>query len=162
MHSVHDARMTAPKPAERRFYEDLVIGERRESASIRVELEPLLAFAREYDPQYFHADPEAARGSFFGEVIASGIYTMALWRKLDHQIAGDIAWICGVAWEDVRWPHAVRVGDQLRAQAECVAKRESTTRSERGVVDFRYTLLDAENRVKFTCLSINLVERRRT
>jgi acyl dehydratase len=112
------------------------------------------------DPQYFHADPEAARSSVFGEVIASGIYTMALWRKLDHEIAADIAWICGVAWEDVRWPHAVRVGDRLRARAECVAKRESAKRPERGVVDFRYTLLDAEDRVKFTCLSINLVERR--
>ena len=88
----------------RRYYDDLVVGERRESHAETVELEALLAFARTYDPQYFHADPVAARNSLFGEVIASGIYTMALWRKLDHEISGDIAWICGVAWEDVKWP----------------------------------------------------------
>ena len=100
----------------RRYYDDLVVGEKRESHEETVELDALLAFSRAYDPQYFHADPEAARNSVFGEVIASGIYTMALWRKLDHEISGDIAWICGIAWEDVKWPVAVRAGDRLRAQ----------------------------------------------
>lgn len=125
-----------------------------------MELEPLLAFAREYDPQYFHADPQAARSSIFGEVVASGIYTMALWRKLDHEIAADIAWICGVAWEDVRWPLAVRVGDSLRARAECLALRPSESKPGRGVAEFRYTLMNQRERVVFTCRSINLVERR--
>ncbi|MGI9245655.1 MAG: MaoC/PaaZ C-terminal domain-containing protein, partial [Steroidobacteraceae bacterium] len=95
----------------RRYYADLVIGEVRESRERQLELDELLAFARTYDPQYFHADPDAARGSVFGEVIASGIHTMALWRQLDHEISSDIAWICGVAWEDVKWPKAVRAGD---------------------------------------------------
>ena len=80
-----------------RYYDDLVVGETRESGEETVELEAMLAFSRAYDPQYFHADPDAARNSVFGEVIASGIYTMALWRRLDHEISGDIAWICGVA-----------------------------------------------------------------
>lgn len=144
----------------KRYFEDLTIGESRESGSLTVELAPLLAFAREYDPQYFHADPEAARSSIFGEVVASGIYTLALWRKLDHEIAADIAWICGVAWEDARWPLAVRAGDILRARAECLALRDSQSRGDRGVATFRYTLLNQEDRVVFTCRSINLVERR--
>ena len=114
--------------------------------------------SRAYDPQYFHADPEAARNSVFGEVIASGIYTMALWRKLDHEISGDIAWICGIAWEDVKWPVAVRAGDRLRAQYECLAKRPSSTDATRGVVEFRYTLLNQRDEVAWTCRSINLVE----
>jgi acyl dehydratase len=94
----------------------------------------------------------------FGEVIASGIYTMALWRRLDHEISGDIAWICGVAWEDVKWPVAVRAGDKLRAQAECIAKRPSGSDPARGVVEFRYTLLNQRNEIAWTCRSINLVE----
>lgn len=141
----------------RRYYDDLVIGEVRESGGTTVELEPLLAFSRQYDPQYFHADPDAARDSVFGEVIASGIYTMALWRRLDHEISHDIAWICGIAWEDVRWPKAVRVGDRLRARYECLSKRPSSDPA-RGVVEFRYTLLNQRDEVAWTCRSINLVE----
>lgn len=142
----------------RRRYDDLVVGEVRESGEHVVDLDALVAFAREYDPQYFHADPDAARGSVFGEVIASGIYTMALWRKLDHQISGDIAWICGVGWEEVKWPHAVRAGDTLRARYECLSKRPSGSDPKRGVVEFRYTLLNQRDDVAWTCRSINLIE----
>ena len=143
----------------RRRYDDLVVGEVRESGEHVVELDALVSFAREYDPQYFHADPDAARGSVFGEVIASGIYTMALWRRLDHQISGDIAWICGVAWEEVKWPRAVRAGDVLRARYECLSKRPSGADPTRGVVEFRYTLLTDDDQVAWTCRSVNLIER---
>jgi acyl dehydratase len=142
----------------RRYYGDLVIGEVRESLEKSVELDDLVAFARTYDPQYFHADVEAARHSRFGEVIASGIYTMALWRQLDHEISGDIAWICGVGWEEVKWPTAVRAGERVRARAECLAKRLSDSDPTRGVVEFRYTLLNQRDEVAWTCRSINLVE----
>lgn len=146
--------------ASRRYYEDLVIREVRESSPLTVVREDMLAFARSYDPQYFHTDPAAAAGSVFGDVIASGIYVMALWRRLDHEIAGDIAWICGVAWKDVKFHVAVRAGDTLRAHSECVAKRLSAGDPRRGVVDYRYTLLNQNDAVAWECLSINLVERR--
>lgn len=146
--------------SRRRYLEDLAIGEVAESSERTVTLEEMLEFARRYDPQYFHADPEAARDSVFGEVIASGIHTAALWRQLDHEISGDVAWICGIAWEDVRWPVAVRAGDRLRARAECLAKRPSGTHADRGVAELRYTLLNQRDQVVFTCRSINLVARR--
>jgi acyl dehydratase len=142
----------------RRYYDDLQVGETRESGERRIELEEMLEFARRYDPQYFHADADGARHSVFGEVIASGIQTMAIWRLLDHEISGDIAWICGVAWEDVRWPKAVRAGDRLRARAECLAKRPSASDATRGIVEYRYTLLNQRDEVAFTCRSINLIE----
>ena len=142
-----------------RYYGDLEVGEVRESGRRPVTLEEMLAFAREYDPQYFHADEDAARGSVFGEVIASGIHTMALWRRLDHEISGDIAWICGVAWEEVKWPRAVRAGDVLRARYECLSKRPSGADPTRGVVEFRYTLLTDDDQVAWTCRSVNLIER---
>ena len=147
-------------PRDGRYYEDLVIGEVRESSARRITLDELLEFATRYDPQYFHADPVAARESIFGEVIASGIHSAALWRSLDHEISGDIRWICGVAWEDVRWPHPVRAGDTLRARAETLAKRPSGKDPARGIVELRYSLLNQRDQIAFTCRSINLVARR--
>ena len=62
-----------PGMGGKRYFEDLEIGEQRESSARVVDKDDMLAFARRYDPQYFHADEEAARGSVFGEVVASGI-----------------------------------------------------------------------------------------
>lgn len=143
---------------ERRYYEDIVIGEVRESGARTVTREELLQFAACYDPQYFHADPIAARDSIFGDIVASGIHTAALWRALDHEISGDIRWICGVAWEEVRWPKPVRTGDALRARAEALSKRRSRSDVSRGVVEFRYSLLNQRNETVFTCRSVNLIE----
>jgi acyl dehydratase len=143
-----------------RYLEDLSVGETCESAPRQVTEEELLAFARLYDPQYFHADPIAARGSSFGGLIASGIFTMAIWRALDHQMAPDIAWICGVAWDDVRFPQAVRPGDTLRARSRCLSLRPSGKDPGRGVTVFRYELLNQSDAVVFTCESTNLIERR--
>ena len=142
-----------------RYYEDLIEGEARESRARAVTEGELCEFARKYDPQYFHADPEAARGSVFGGLIASGIFTMALWRQLDHEIAHDIAWICGVAWDEVRFPNVVRPGDTLRARATCLAKRPSGEHAERGVVTYQYVLVNQRGETVFSCRSTNLVER---
>ena len=120
----------------------------------------LLEFARKYDPQYFHADPDEAKRSIFGGIVASGIFTMAVWRQLDHQIAHDIAWICGVAWDDVRFPIALRAGDEVRARSQCLSKRVSQSRPERGVVIYLYELLNQRGEIVFTCRSTNLIERR--
>jgi acyl dehydratase len=143
-----------------RYYEDLVEGVVEESGTRTVTREELIAFASRYDPQYFHADETAAKASFFGDVIASGIHTMAIWRQLDHEIARDIKWICGVAWDDVRFPKAVRPGDTLRAKAQCLSKRLSGSDPRRGVAVYQYTLLNQDDEVVFTCRSTNLVERK--
>lgn len=145
-----------------RYFEDLVEGEERLSSAREVTEAELLEFARTYDPQYFHADSQAAERSIFGGLIASGIFTMAVWRQLDHQICGDVAWICGVAWDDVRFPKAVRPGDALRARARCLSKRPSAKDPRRGVAVYQYTLLNQRGETVFTCRSTNLVERRRT
>lgn len=146
--------------ASRRYFEDLVEGEQCQSDAREVTEAELLAFARQYDPQYFHADPQAATRSIFGGVVASGIFTMAIWRQLDHRICGDIAWICGVAWDEVRFPQAVRPGDVLRAHARCLSKRPSRKDPRRGVTVYQYTLLNQREETVFTCRSTNLVERR--
>ena len=143
-----------------RYFEDLIEDEERLSGAREVTEAELLAFARCYDPQYFHADPQAATRSIFGGLIASGIFTMAVWRQLDHQICGDVAWICGVGWDEVRFPHPVRAGDALQARARCLSKRPSRKDSRRGVVVFEYTLFNQRSETVFTCRSTNLVERR--
>ena len=75
-------------------------------------------FARQYDPQWFHADPEAAKESTFGEVIASGVQLLAIWRQLDHGINSDIDFVCGVGFDDYRMKTALRAGDRVKVRSE--------------------------------------------
>jgi acyl dehydratase len=145
-----------------RYFEDLVIGQVEESVARTVDRDAMLAFARHYAPQYFQADVDDAKRPSFGGVTASGIYTMALWRQLDHEIAHDIAWICGIAWDHVRFPRALRAGDTVRARAQCLSKRESRKHAGRGVVVYEYELFNQRDELVFTCRSTNLVERRAT
>ena len=65
-----------------RYWEDLRIGEEAEHGSHTITEEEILAFAREYDPQPFHVDPEAAAAGPFGGLIASGWQTAAIYMGL--------------------------------------------------------------------------------
>lgn len=139
-----------------RYFEELAVGERRRSDTVTVTQDDILEFARRYDPQWFHADPHAAAGSAFGELVASGIHSLAIWRRLDHQINGDIAWVCGVTWEDTRWRHGLRADSVVHAESELLGKRPSATTPDRGVVRMRCALVQADGRVIVDFVSVNL------
>ncbi|HEX7848312.1 MAG TPA: MaoC/PaaZ C-terminal domain-containing protein, partial [Sphingomonas sp.] len=115
-----------------RSFEDLQLGEFRRSREKQVTEEEILAFARAYDPQWFHADAELARQSVFGNVVASGIHVLAMWRQLDHEINSDIDFVCGIGWDELRLKKAVRPGDTIHVTSEIVALTPSTTRQDRG------------------------------
>lgn len=143
-----------------RYWEDLEPGETFVSREMLVTQEEIIEFANRYDPQYFHNDAELAKDSHFGEVVASGIHILALWRILDHEITGDVRWMCGIGWDNLRWNIPMRAGDRVRARAECLSKRESSSDSARGIVVYRYSLLNQDDEELFYCDSTNLVERR--
>ncbi len=149
--------MTAPS----RYFEDLEPGEFAESSALTVSEAEILEFARQYDPQYFHVDPDAAKNHpQFGQVVASGIHILALWRRCDHEITGDIRWVCGISWDNLRWNKPMRAGDTVRARALLLSKRPSASRPDRGVVVYRYALVNQDNDELFYCNSTNYVERR--
>ena len=150
-----DTPFVAVKP--HRCFEDLSVGEYRVSREKQVSQDEILAFARAYDPQWFHADPELAKQSVFGGLVASGIHVLALWRQLDHEINSDIDFVCGIGWDELRLKRAIRAGDTIHVTSEIVELRPSTTRPDRGTALTRYAVVtqDGEEAVTFT--SINLV-----
>lgn len=134
-----------------------MVGERRRSADRQVSQEEIVAFARLYDPQWFHSDAEAAKDSVFGEVVASGIQILAIWRQLDHAMNGDIDFVCGVGWDEVRMKRALRAGDTVHATSEIVELRPSASGAERGTAITRYAMVNQDGEDIITFTSINLV-----
>lgn len=142
-----------------RRFDDLAVGERRKSAALVLDQQAIIAFAREFDPQWFHVDPEAARGSVFGGLIASGAHLLALWRRMDHDLNGDIDYYCGVGMEDVRFRKAVRPGDCLFLESEIVECRPSASDAGRGLVKMAYRMTNAAGEVVLDLIANNLVYR---
>jgi acyl dehydratase len=64
------------------WFEDIVIDERHALGSHTFTEEQILRFGRLYDPQYYHTDPEAARHSHFGGLVASGWHTASVGHRL--------------------------------------------------------------------------------
>lgn len=139
------------------FYEDLAVGEKRVSAEREVGQAEIIAFAQEYDPQWFHTDAEAAQGSVFGGLIASGIQSIALWCQIDHSATNDIAWMCGIRWDNVHFLGPVRPGDRLHTVSECLSKRLSDSKPDRGVVGMRCSLVNQRGEEVLVFESLNLI-----
>ncbi len=117
----------------------------------------VLAFARAYDPQWFHTDPEAAREGPFGGLLASGWHTCGIAMRLaaDHVLRGSESFASpGVS--QIRWPHPVRPGDTLTLRITVKEVRRSTKRPELGVVEWTWRLVNGEGREVLQLEATNL------
>ena len=145
-----------------RKFEDLEIGEERRSGSRSVTVDEMVDFAQKYDPQWFHADPDAARHSVFGEVVASGVFILAIWRQLDHLMNSDIDFVCGIGFDEFRLETALRPGDAVTAHSRIVELIPSSSRNDRGTAITQYRLTNQDGQTVLRFKSINLVHRHAT
>ena len=121
-----------------RYLEDLRAGQAFESKRHTITTEAIVAFAREYDPQPFHVDADAAKASFFGKLIASGWHTAALTMRMLTEAEMDLAGgIIGAGMEDLKWPTPLVPGDTIHVRVEIIESRASKSRPEIGIVRAR-------------------------
>ena len=149
--------MSAPQ-----HYEDFTIGQTFMSRSERMTRERIVAFGAEFDPQPQHLDEEAARGSMFGELVASGWHTASLTMRLQLEavLGGIPGGAMGAQVDSLAWRQPVRPGDELRATVEVLDKRLSRSRSDRGLLMLRTTTLNQRDEPVQVMSAAVLVPRR--
>jgi len=122
-------------------FEDFRPGDVLELPAYTVTEEEMLAFARRYDPQYFHTDPEAARSSPFGGLIASGWLTTAVAMRMQcDALMLDSGCLGSPGVDAINWLVPVRPGDTLSGTLEIVESRPSRSKPDRGAVFGKMTL----------------------
>jgi acyl dehydratase len=130
----------------KRFLEDFAVGQVYKTGRVRVGKDEIFAFARQFDPQPFHVDEDAARRSPFQGLAASGWHTAAMTMRLlvdgEFRPAGGIL---GVGFDELSWPRAVRPGDELHAESEVLEVRPSKSRPDRGMIRVRTTTFNQNN-----------------
>jgi acyl dehydratase len=103
----------------------------------------VIRFAREFDPQPFHIDKEAAAASFYGGVIASGWHTCSMTMRImvDNYLI-DAAALGSPGIDELRWLRPVRPGDTLTVYSTVQEMVPSKSKPDRGVLT---TLSEVEN-----------------
>ncbi|WP_018633750.1 MaoC family dehydratase [Neomegalonema perideroedes] len=128
------------------YLDDLAVGQEYLSGEHPLDAGQIIAFAREFDPQPFHTDPEAAKETFFQGLAASGWHTMAITMKL---LVASIPLAQGVigAGGSVSWPRPTRPGDVLRVKSTILGITPSRSRPERASVETRSLTLNQADEV---------------
>jgi len=139
-----------------RYLEDLQVGEKIQTAAVTVREEDILDFARRFDPQPMHTDPNAPGG-----LIASGWHTGALVMRLvvDAAPLGGLP-LLGLGVDGIEWPKPVRPGDTIQVEVEVLAIRPSRSQPTHGIVKMRSTARNQRGEVVYVVTPNCWVQRR--
>jgi acyl dehydratase len=145
-------------PAEDRYFEDYLPGAVIECGRIPVSEAEIIEFARRYDPQDMHVDPEAAARGRFGGLVASGWHTAAMTMRL---VADDFlpkgASLASPGIDELRWLKPVRPGDVLRIRVTVVEATPSRSRPDRGMVRSLVETLNQDGDVVMSMKPMNII-----
>ncbi|TCT13162.1 acyl dehydratase [Tepidamorphus gemmatus] len=135
--------------------DDLAPGMSFETGAMTINEGDIIAFARQFDPQYFHLDPDAARASAFGGLIASGLHTLSVSMRLFFDLGlWPRAIIGSPGMNEIRWVKPVHPDDTLTSRLQIAAVTPSRSKPDRGVVTTRHETLNqrGETVLTFACL----------
>jgi acyl dehydratase len=126
------------------YFEDFAAGQVYELGSRTVTEDEIVDFARQWDPQPFHVDPEAAQQSVFGGLIASGWQTGAIWMRMyvDAVLGSAARGSPGI--EELRWLAPVRPGDTLYGRLTVLEATPSATKPDRGTIRIRGEMVNQD------------------
>ena len=144
-----------------RYWDDYEVGQKFPLGSTSFTADEIVDFGRQYDPQSFHVDADAARQSMFGGLIASGWHVTAKLMRLfvDNYVDQRTA-LGSPGVDEVRWLKPVRPGDTLTAWVECAGKVPSRSRPEMGIVHEQWRATNQKGELVMTLKGTNMVRRR--
>ncbi|OII66219.1 hypothetical protein BJP40_13930 [Streptomyces sp. CC53] len=135
---------TEEKGTAVRHFEDFPEGAEYALGTARLTEQDIVEYARAFDPMPFHLDPEAARLSPFGGLVASGWHTGAVVTGLFvRALLADSSCQGSYGMDEVRFLAPVRPGDTLHGTAAVEEAAPHPRRPGVGTVRF---LVEAHGR----------------
>ena len=145
----------------RLYFEDFTPGWTFQNGPRTLTADEIIAFAREWDPQSYHTDPEAARASPYRGLIASGWQTAGVAMRLmcDGYLL-DTSCVGSPGIDELRFVKPVRPGDGLRFRSTVLATAPSQTKPQRGTVTFRWEVINQDDELVLSMVGRQLFLRR--
>lgn len=143
------------------YFEDLTPGLTLEFAGPTVTAEEIIAFAKQFDPQYFHVDAEAAKRSTFGALAASGWHTASLTMRMacDGYLL-DSTSLGSPGLDELKWTKPVYAGDTLRLKTTILEAKPSRSKPDRGAVQSRWEVFNQKGELVMHVTSWGLFGKR--
>ena len=118
----------------------------------------MVTFAKRFDPQSFHSDPEAAKLTPFGGLIASGWHTCGLMMRLyvEHYLT-HVASLASPGIDELRWLKPVRAGDVLSVRVTVLKAVPSKSKPDRGVVTSFIEVFNQADEAVMTMKVVNII-----
>jgi acyl dehydratase len=154
-------RSTFTTSPDNRYFEDYVTGAVHEFGSITVEEQEILDYGKRFVPLSYHTDPELAKKSIYGRLIASGWHTAALMMRLytDHYLS-KVANLGSPGGDELRWDKPVFPGDDLSIRVTVLETRLSESKPDRGIVRSFVEVLNQKREVVMSVKMVNFVRSR--
>lgn len=143
------------------YFEDFREGQVYETGAHVLDEAEIVAFGRKYAPLPYHTDPEAARKTSFGALVAAGYQTAAVTFGLFARTGALRDSGMGSPGVDrLRWRRPVLAGDELRVLARVLEVSPASGAKGRDAVRIRYDTLNQRDEVVMTLTSLHFVRRR--
>jgi acyl dehydratase len=120
----------------------------------------IIEVGNRWDPQPFHIDPEAAKDSLFGGLVASSAHVFAIWVSMGNDdIDKDkaIASVSALGFNNLQWHAPIRPGDAIKSSFEITEARKSNSRPGLGIVNSKNRMFNQNNETVFTLECVFLV-----
>lgn len=115
------------------------------------ETDNLLFTALTLNPQPLHLDAEFAKNSIHGQILVNSLFTISLVVGLS---VGDTTLgttIGNLGFDKTVFPNPVFIGDTIRVSSKVIAKRESRTKLDRGIVTFEHRGVNQRGEIVCQC-----------
>ena len=135
----------------------------------------IIRFAEKYDPQPFHTDPEAAKETHFGGLVAAGWHIAAIWMKLmittrrDAPVEESAPAPDGrpaprggpsPGFLDLKWLKPVRAGDTITYRTTATERVDLKSRPYQGIIRSLNEGFNQNGELVFSFIGQGLIERR--
>lgn len=141
------------------YLDDLHVDQTFSSGEFPLDAQQIIDFARQFDPQPFHLDDAAARGTFFQGLAASGWHTAAITMRLLTECLPIGSGVIG-AGGDIQWPRPTRPDDVLHVVCKILEIQPSKSKPDRAMVTTECLTLNQHDEVCQRMVSKLLVMRR--
>ena len=142
------------------YFDDVEVGDSCTAGPYLVTKSEIIQFAKQYDPVPENIDEEAAARSIFGGLTACSPHTFSIYILLTTQLQPRLHFLAGLGWDELRMPSGVRPDDELDLELRILEKRESKSKSDRGILRLRILLRNQRRETVLECIVTVLIARR--
>ncbi len=141
------------------YFDDIKVGQRYSADSYTIAFDEMLEFNRLWDRLPIHLDKTAALQAGHKDIIGSGQYTLCIKQFFINQMPWREAVIGAIGFDTLRFLNPVHAGDVISVKIECIEKRKSKSKTDRGICKFEVIMSNQNDDLVLTYTDIVMIKK---